>query len=208
MIPHEPKSTIVSMVHNDIIEDKPGLIPNHFRIPAGSLEKPSITHISSAIHYVYLDGDRGSLPVRDSSYEVARSIVEDYTAAQLCLSDGCYPGLFWVPGQLSLKEIEKEFADQLGIVRTAHQRWMLKLTQIADDDFARYQKHNVVSDFQRKVAEILKLKPEQHLWMNVANTLESSSCPGCGSLYRPGIAFCPVCRTVLDKEKAATLQLI
>lgn len=204
----EPKSTIVSMVHIDIVEDKPGLIPGHYRISAGTMEKPSITHIAAAIHYVYLDSDRGSLAVRDASYEVARSIVEDFTAAQLCLSEGAAPGIFWLPGELSWKDIEKDYSVQLATVRTSHQRWMLKLTQVADDDFARYNKHNVVSDFQRKVAEILKLKPEQHPWMNVANTLESSSCPGCGSLHRPGIAFCPICRTVLDKEKAATLQTI
>lgn len=203
----EPKSTVVSMVHIDIVESKPGLIPSSYLIKKGTMEKPSVTEIGPAIHYVYLDGDRGSLPVRDASYEVARSIVEDYSAAQLCITDDAFPGIFWLPGKWALEDIEREHALLLFKMRDAHQRWMLKLTQSADDDFSRYEKHNVVSDFQRKVAEILKLKPEQHPWMNVVNTLESHSCPGCGTLYRPGIAFCPNCRTIVDKEKFASLEI-
>lgn len=203
----EPESTVVSMIHQDIREEKVGLVPSVFLIKAGSMENPSITHIKAAHHFVYLDGDRGSLPVRDASYEVARSIVEDYTTSQMCVSDGCFPGLFWLPGKLSLEEIKRheDFGPILQTVKIAHQRWMLKLTQSADDDFARYQKHNVVSDFQRKMAEIMHLPQEKHPWMNVANSLESDNCPGCGQLVKPNIAVCPNCKCVLNEEKAALL---
>lgn len=194
------------MLHNEIVERKPGLIPGIFRIKAGSEDEPSVTHISVAQHFVYLDDSRGSLPVRDASYEVARSIVEDFINSQVATSEGVYPGIFWCPGELSIEEVRELHGDLLQTVGIAHRRWYLRLTQMADDDFSRYQKHNVVSDFQRKVAEILKLDQKQHPWMNTNNTLESHSCPGCGNLYRPGIAVCSNCRTILDKEKYEALE--
>lgn len=203
----EPDSTVISMIHQTLREEKPGLIPNVFTIPAGSMEKPSIKHIKPAMHYVYLDGDRGSLPIKDTSAEVARSIVEDYVTAQGYVSEGCYPGIFWIPGHWTIEEIREnpELNQILTTTKIAHQRWMLKVTQAADDDFARYQKHNVVSDFQRKIAEIMQLPPEKHPWMNVANSLESETCPACGILTRPGLALCPGCKCILDEEKASKL---
>jgi hypothetical protein len=192
----EPMSTVFSMIHQELREEKPGLLPNVFVITAGTIDKPSANLIKPAQHYVYLDGDRGSLPVRDTSAEVARSIVEDYIGSQMCVSDGCFPGLFWIPGTWSLSQLKEhsEYKEILSIVKIAHQRWMLKLTQQADDDFARYQKHNVVSDFQRKIAEIMHLPQEKHPWMNVANSLESDNCVHCGSLCNPKYPICPVCK--------------
>lgn len=197
----EPKSTVVSMIHIPLTEEKPGLIPNVFRIPAGSPEKPSVTHISAAKHHVYLDDTRGSLPVRDASYEVARSIVEDYITAQPYISEGIYPGLFWVPGALSLEDIKEEFPELLTAAHIAHKRWTEKHLKAADDDYARYQKHNVVSDFQRALAKMNNLDPRKHPWMNISDTMAQLSCPGCGNMTIPGVAMCGICKTVLNQEK-------
>ncbi len=210
MSPHipqvtEPKSTIVSMVHQEIREEKPGLVPNVFVVKAGSMEKPSVTHIHVAKHFVYLDGDRGSLPVRDASYEVARSIVEDYSSAQLAVSEGVYPGLCWFPGDLNLEQIQmnKEYSAVLQTVKVAHMRWMNELIKMADNDYAKYKQHNVVSGFQRKIAEIMKCDPQKHPWMNTDNSLESETCPGCGESYRPGIIVHKpgLCGFILDKKR-------
>lgn len=204
--PKEPKSTIISFVPFQISEEKPGLLPGRFVIPPGSEEKPAIYTVEAARHYVYLDGDRGSLPVRDASYEVARSLCEDFSTAQLGRSEDTFPGIFWVPGELTWEEIQKQFPDLVLQNRIAHKRWLLKLTQIADDDFNKHKQHNVVSDFQRRAAEILKLPHAQHPWMNVNNTLESSTCPACGTLYRPGLVICANCACVLDKVKFKELE--
>jgi hypothetical protein len=205
MIPvEEPRSTIVSMIHQEIREEKPGLVPNVFTVKAGSIEKPSITHIKAAKHFVYLDDTRGSLPVRDASYEVARSIVEDYTSSQLAIAEGVSPGIFWVPGELTLKEIEQDFGQVLAMAKVAHMRWCNELIKMADNDFAQHHKHNVVSGFQRKVAEIMKADPLKHEWMNVNNSLENESCPGCGVPVRPGLIIHGGpggCGFILDKKR-------
>lgn len=202
----EPMSTVLSMLHIELREEKPGLVPSLFVIKAGSMDHPSITHIKAARHYVYLDGDRGSLPVRDASYEVARSIVEDFSSAQLAVSDGVFPGICWFPGELTLKEIQahKEFGPILTTVKIAHQRWLNELTKMADNDFAKYKQHNVVSGFQRKIAEIMRLDSKKHPWMNEDNSLESEVCPGCGNTYRPGLIIHGGpggCGYVLDKTR-------
>ena len=201
----EPKSTVVSMLHHDIREEKPGLVPNVFLIKAGSMDRPSITHIKAAKHFVYLDGDRGSLPIRDASYEVARSIVEDYATAQMGVSDGVYPGLCWFPGDLNMEQIKmhKEYGPMLEVVKIAHMRWLNHLIAMADNDFAKYKQHNVVSGFQRKIAEIMRCDVQKHPWMNTDNSLDSETCPGCGESYRPGIIVHKpgLCGFILDKKR-------
>ncbi len=201
----EPKSTIVSMIHKEIREEKPGLVPSLFIIKPGSMEKPSITHIHAAKHFVYLDGDRGSLPVRDASYEVARSIVEDYSSSQLCISEGVYPGLFWLPGEILVEQLAfPEYAQIVSSVKIAHMRWCNELIKMADNDFAKHRQHNVVSDFQRKVAEIMKADPRKHEWMGANNTLENESCPGCGVPIRPGLIIHGGpggCGYILDRKR-------
>ena len=202
----EPKSTVISMLHHEIREEKPGLVPSIFVIKAGSMEKPSVTHIKAAKHFVYLDGDRGSLPIRDASYEVARSIVEDYTTSQMGVSEGVYPGLCWFPGELTLKEIQEneEFNVMLSAVKIAHMRWLNELIRMADNDFAKYRQHNVVSGFQRVIANVMKIDPKKHPWMSDDNILESDTCPGCGNPVRPGLIIHGGpggCGYILDKKR-------
>ena len=202
----EPMSTIVSMIHQNLREEKPGLVPNVFVVNAGTMDHPSVTHINVAKHFVYLDGDRGSLPVRDASYEVARSIVEDYSTSQLCVSEGVYPGLCWFPGRLTIQSIKdnKDFAAILETVKIAHMRWMNELIRMADNDFAKYKQHNVVSGFQRAIAEIMHCDVQKHPWMNTDNSLESDTCPGCGMSIRQGLIIHGGpggCGYVLDKSR-------
>lgn len=203
---HEPKCTVVSFIPFQLNEEKPGLLPGKFIIPEGSEDKPSITIVSGARHYVYLDGDRGSLPVRDASHEVARSICEDFSSAQLGISEGCMPGIFWVPGEMPWREIQEKYPELIISARISHKRWMHKLIEMADDDWNRYKKHSVIADFQRTFADILKIDPKKHEWMNIQNVVDSLSCPSCGTSYREGVAVCTVCKCVLDKEKYAELE--
>lgn len=202
----EPECTVVSFIPFDLREEKPGLIPNVYIIKEGSEENPSITHIPGAKHYVYLDGDRGSLPVRDASFEVARSIVDDFSSAQLGISDGCMPGIFFVPGRLSWEEVQKQYPQVIIQAKISHRRWMHKLIEMADDDWNSYHNHKVIADFQRTFADIMKIDSKTHPWMNIQNTVDSSSCPACGAAFRPGTVVCGTCKCVLDKEKYVELE--
>ena len=198
--------TIVSIVPFEVNEEKPGLIPGRFHIAASDGVEPILLHIQNAMHYVYLDENRGSLPARDPSDEVAKSIVNDFVQAQLGISETAFPGIFWVPGALTLEEIKSQYSVELIKARSAQRAWMNNICRMADDDWNRYHKHSVISDFQRKSAEILGWSADEHEWMNTSLTINPEKCPNCQIALAKGTVLCPSCRCVLDLEKYKKLQ--
>jgi len=198
--------TVASLVPFPINEEKPGLIPSRFVIPASDMKTPKVLTVGTARHYVYLDQDRGSLPVRTASTEVAESIVQDYITSQQRIEPDAHPAIFWVPGEKTSEQVQKEFAVQIVDLLKRQQRWFTLICQQADDDWAKYHRHTVVSDIQRKMAQILGWNPEQHEWMSPETTAVGVRCPACGSLSMMGAVICSVCQCVLDPEKYKNLQ--
>lgn len=203
----ELRCTLVSIVPFAIREYKPGLIPDTYYIPPASEEKPQILHIGNARHNVYIDETRGSLSVRDGSDEVARSLVEDFINSQLEVGEGCYPGLFWIPGELSISEVKVRYQEEWNRIRLAHRQWLLAITKLADRDWKRYQNPMVVSDFQREAGRILGLKEAEHGWMGaqIEDARPMTECPACGMKINLGLAICPNCKVILDADKAKEL---
>src|SRR5207237_6131695 len=126
--------TVVSLVPFPIAEEKPGLIPGYFKIPASNGKVPECLTVYDARHNVYIDETRGSLGVRDAADEVARSIVEDFRSSQLGVSDGIHPGLFWTVGAYSAMQImkftpqdseehQRAIAKELASENLAQKRW-------------------------------------------------------------------------------------
>lgn len=200
--------TVVSLVPFELNEFKPGLLPARYCIPASDGREPQVLHIGTARHYVYLDEARGNLPVRDSATEVARSIVEDYITSQLQVTEVARPGLFWVVGKFSAAEVKLQFKDRLIQISKGQNNWLTNICTLADDDWNKYHQHNVVSDFQRKAAQMIGWKPEQHLWMAPLTTTQGFSCPACGNLTSQATVVCLSCKCILDPEKYKTLQFV
>jgi len=198
--------TVVSLVPFTIREEKPGLIPSRYFIPASDSIVPQILHVGPAMHYVYLDETRGNLQIRDAANEVARSLVQDYAGAQLVVNEDSTPGIFWVPGVHTAKEIEEKYSEQLVEVKIKQRKWFTLICRLADDDWNKFHQHNVVSDFQRRVATILGLNPEEHEWMNPEIKIATVTCFACGSPVGLTIAVCPVCRCILDQDKYNKLK--
>lgn len=198
--------TVVSLVPFDIREEKPGLVPNSFFIPASDMKVPQVLKVGTARHYVYLDQDRGHLPVRTPSTEVANSVVQDYITSQLKVEPDCQPALFWVGGDKNALQVMKEHSDLIANALARQSRWFTAVCRQADDDWAKYQRHTVVSDIQRKMAQILGWNPEQHAWMSPNVTSVGQRCPACGTLALMGAVVCAQCQCILDPEKYKTLQ--
>lgn len=198
--------TVVSLVPFPIREVKPGLIPGTFEIPAAQNETPTCITVDKAMHYVYLDETRGSLQVRDSPDEVARSIVDDFVNSQLCISEDCRPGLFYLVGNYTPVEVKAKFKDRLEDEIRIQRNWLQAIARMADDDWNKYHQHNVVSDFQRIAAKLLSWRPEDHPWMSNRTVAESNRCPSCMTLTDKGVVVCPNCKAILDPEKYKTLQ--
>lgn len=197
--------TVISLVPFEISEEKPGLVPGRYVIRASDTFEPQVLHVNKALHYVYLDETRGSLQVRDGPDEVARSIVDDYIVSQLGIEENARPALFWVPGELSVAQVKLQLSDRLSELREIQQNWFVNIARIADNDWARYHQHNVISNFQRKAAQLIGWRPEEHEWMSDKVILKPVKCPSCGNVVEIGTVVCPACRCVLDEEKHKSL---
>jgi len=198
--------TVVSFVPWDLYEEKPGLFPGKYKIPKSDTKTPSLIYVyNKSFHYVYLDDTRGSLLARDPSDEVARSIVSDYINSQLGLSEDAHPAIFWLPGWLKTEEVM--LANRAECVKhlSAQNKWFSNLIKIADDDWQRYHKHTVISDFQRTIADIMNLNLDQHPWMSattaMAEEVLTKECIGCFSKIDPRAKVCPVCRVIQGEQK-------
>lgn len=198
--------TVVSLVPFEIREEKPGLIPNSFYIAASDMHFPQVLPVGTSRHYVYLDQDRGHLPVRTPSTEVAASIVRDYVSSQARVGPDAQPALFWIPGSKTGVEILKDHNDLVLESLTKQTRWFTLICQQADDDWQKYHRHTVVSDVQRKMAQILGWRPEQHGWMSENQMDIGTRCPACGTMTQLGAVICPSCNCVLDVERFKKLQ--
>lgn len=200
------ESTVISLVPFDIIEEKPGLIPPRFYIPASDMKIPKLLKVGTAAHYVYLDESRGSLRVRNPSDIIAKSIVEDYCNSQLGIDDESGPALFWRDKDMSIIDVANECKAELLEYLIRQKRWFLNIAQIAENDWTRYHQHNVISSFQRRAAEIIGWTSQQHEWMSPITTMRSSPCPACGFAVPEGVVLCNNCKCVIDPHKYEKLQ--
>lgn len=198
-------STVVSIVPFDIVENKPALYPARYFIKASDGIEVEVLHVDQGHHFVYLDESRESLRVNTPSNEIARSIVDDFMSGQLRTTGTCRPGLFWLPGYLTVEDVKSFHNEKLMRAKMYQQSWLRAIVNLADDDWKKFHQHTVISDFQRIAGAILKLRPEEHEWLGTRGEDTSGTCPACGLLHQKNIAVCPGCRCVLDKAKYESL---
>lgn len=194
------KSTIISLVPFELNESKPGLYPGAYKIPAAKENDFELFVVTDAVHYVYLDMDRGSISVPTVSAEVARSICEDYKISKLGFVAGeAEPGLDYVEGEYKDKKSVLAVAkDKIERMMALQKQWFIQLVEIADDEWSKYHSHKSVSDIQRYAAKFLGLERE---W-NVEGTAESNTfCPACRSVVMVGAVVCGACRTIIKPEE-------
>jgi hypothetical protein len=197
--------TVVSIMPIPLESRKPGLIPGLFKLPASDGKEPLCLVVYDSKYNVYIDDTRGSLPVREAADGVARSIVSDFVEGQLGANEGARPGLFWVVGEWTSAQIKDKYSTELLEARIAQQKWFIEICKIADNDWNRYHQHNVISDFQRKAAELLGYTRESHEWMAPHLVMSNQSCPACSQQVPAKVVICPNCHCVLDAEKYKTL---
>jgi hypothetical protein len=205
--------TVVSLIPWVLKESKPGLYPGHYFIKPSDTKIPSIVHVTNkTVHFVYLDDTRGSMIARDPSDEVAKSIVNDFCNSQLGTDEEAKPGMFWVPGLLSVEEIMEQYGPELELARSQQIKWFTNICRIADDDWTRYHKHNVISDFQRLAATVIGWNPERHEWMNEKaeeeapkTTQDMKKCIACFSIIEKEAKVCRFCRCIFPEAKESGL---
>lgn len=191
------ETTIASLVPVKVSEKKNSLIPSDYEIPASNGTIPQVLHVSGAIHYVYIGENLKKFPVRVPADELATSIVNDLIHATLAVdfSSKAMPGIFWVPGKLSSKEIMQQFAEFVSEAIENQKRWFLALVKMGDDDWQKLHRHSAISDLQRKAAKLLNLQDREWIVEERAGLV---ACPACKTLIQLGTIRCPTCTTILD----------
>jgi hypothetical protein len=199
-------TTIVSVAPFDIEEMKPGLVPSVFKIAAVqqydvgfelcyvgyNLQKKKPENV---FHYWYIDETRGSVVVPQPSRQIAESIIEDYCRAQVAQTTEARPGMFAVDGFIPRDKVDKECAMQLMEARKRQKNWFLALVMMADKDWSKNHRHDLILDTMRFAARQLGLERE---WL-----FESSMnrCPGCRSNIDAAAIVCGTCGWILKPQE-------
>ena len=200
------KITIVSFVPWEMKELKPGVIPTDFLIPAGDPknEMPSVLVIEDAITNIYMGAERGTFPSPVPVEQLANSIVNDSVSAHIDIDTDAKPALFWVPGEFTAKQIKDQFPDKCRQALDSQKRWGMKLIKSADDSWARFRQHRMVTDPQRVFANLFGFTKE---WAIAPEPVTFVKCPACTTLIESTAVVCKNCRAILKADEAKKLGI-
>lgn len=197
------KCTIVSIFPVEIDEKKHTIQPGRFIIPPGTYEKPSILVVGPSSWWKQLEDDQPLLEITNSSIQVANSVVNDYASALPSFQgDHSCPGLFFVPGELTLAEVKVKHKPLLDKYNESQNRWYAELIKMADSDWARTNGNPLsISDLARIAARALGQNTKE--WLQNFQATETIRCIACGVLRNPLFPICANCKTnVPEFEKA------
>jgi hypothetical protein len=194
--------TIVSLLPFDLLEEKPHMLPSAYKIPGMKGDKFGIFHVEEGIHYIanpLIDEGKPGSSIKQVTLadEMARSIVDDYASAQVCLGENATPGIFWVPGRLTAKQIIDNYPKLLRKYTEFQLNWFRNLCALADADWEKNHNRLAVSDLQRNAARAIGVRKE---WVDF-QTEETDTCRFCSVPVPKAAVKCPNCKEVLDVKR-------
>ena len=199
-------STVVSILPYPLLETKPGLIPERWKLGAAEPGDFRLMPVQRCIHHVYIDDTRPRLTVPDPSDVVAQSIVIDHKTAMYGYVHGeAEPGIGWVQGEYVDDKNGKaaflsQHSDLLDALQEMQKAWFKNLVRLADDDWARYKQHKFITDLERTAATMLGLTNRE--WLIDVKVEEALSvCKFCFARVHPAACICMSCKGVLDVER-------
>lgn len=201
------KSTVVSIYPHEINEKKPTIQPGEFHLDPGSFDKPAILIVGPSSWWREVDENQPLLEIPNSSIQVADSIVRDYcNGLYLCDMDALMPGIFWLPGSLTVDEVKKNHIGLLERALTKQRNWFAALVKVADRLWIGTNGNSLaISDDMRLAAKEMNLTNKE--WLKDVQTSELVKCVACGFLKNPQYPMCSNCKTITDPKKYAELGL-
>lgn len=185
-----------------INEFKPGIYPGRFTIqPCTDANKPEILHVGTSVYFIPQFNGEDELPahvVKTPSYDIAKSIVNDYLSAQMDTNPECQPGIVWLDNKLTITDLMTKHRDLLQNLKKYQINWFGKLTQRADNDWNRYKRHTVISDVQRFAARALGLEKD---WLTPQSHEIPVKCPSCLTSCDKAAVVCANCRCILNQAR-------
>ena len=198
-------STIVSFAKRAVHEELPGMNRDIYDIPPSENGIPRILHVGDSYYYKPdIDGNQDRVLVQ--SQQIVESVVHMHITSQLLYRADQHPAVFSIPNrEVDSDGVLSEFRDQVKAALARQKNWFISLVQMADDDWGRLRKHQMITDLQRTAAIELGLKRE---WlMEIQDESEKGNCPFCGSvLFDATAPICPVCHKVHNPERLSELE--
>lgn len=203
------KSTVFSILPKLINEKKPTLEPGVFYIEPGYPDKPTRLVVGSSSWWREIDIDQPLLEIPVSSVQVAESVVRDYSnGIVMCDMGEARPGLFFLPGNVSIDELKLKYKDILDLAIKRQENWFKALIKLADSFWARTSGNPLsISDDSRMAAKMLQIQDRPWLQDFNLDSMQLKNCPGCGTLRNNSYPVCPHCKTIVDKKKFDELGL-
>ncbi len=201
------KATVVSILPKVIREVKPTIQPGVFELAAGSYSKPSILLVGPSSWWREIDEEQPLVEIPTSSVSIAESIVVDYCNGLLgCDMGENKPGLFWVPGGFSLKEILEKHKPMLDEANRKQRNWFSTLVQMADTLWVRTSGNPIsISEDMRMAARELGIENKD--WLKHSQQMDLIRCGACGTMIRGDIIVCPNCKVILKPEEFKKLNM-
>lgn len=140
------------------IEESRNTVPGEFKIDASDGIIPSFIHIGRTVCYRHsLDPNIPMITEDIDPQEVARSIVDDFVRGQSATSDIMGPGLFYLEGKLSNKDLVKGAKYHKHYVNAIRKQtaWFHTIVEDADQLYADTNSPMVVSLLAKKACDVL-----------------------------------------------------
>jgi hypothetical protein len=202
------KSTVVSIYPKHIIERKVTIQPGVFEIQPGTYEKPSFLVVGPSSWWKEIDENQPLLEIPHSSIQIADSIVRDYCNGILaCDMADNMPGLFYIPGQITLETLKKDHQAKLDAANQKQRNWYTSLVRMGDALWSRTNGNPLAIDDMMKVAA-RSLNMVNKEWLKDSQTMELVRCIACGHLKNPLYPICSNCKAISDPAKAKELGLV
>lgn len=201
------RATIVSIWPKDVNERKVTLTPGDFFIPAGTFEKPTVLVVGPSSWWREIDEDQPLLEIPVSSIQIADSVVKDYCNGYFgCNMADSMPGLFYVPGENTVENIQKNYKTELERAKQRQHNLWSTLVKLGDALWARSNGNPLaVSDDMRLAARELNMGATRD-WMRDFKMVNMIRCFACGNLKNPEYPVCPSCRAI-DQNHAKAKEI-
>jgi len=202
------KATIVSIYPRRIVEYKYTIQPGVFDLAAGSEEHPSLTVVGPSSWWRDIGEEMPLIEIPNGAIQVAESVINDWANGLLmCDMDSSMPGIFFVPGELTIEKIRADYSDALKTAVAKQKNWFQNLIKLADHGWAQTNgSPRAISDLMRIAAEALNLKDRD--WMRNFVEITKIQCAACGNLRNPAYPVCSSCNRIVDIPLAKKLGII
>lgn len=189
------KSTIVSIYPKDWEDTKETTQPSLFKIKGGTFDEPGLTLIKAATYTQDVDSEKPLQEIPISSIQMCESIIRDYCIGLLGASVGtAQPGLFFVPGEISVKDVKTKYTFDLIKAKERQDQWFDNLIKLADSLWSRGGQNPLMIWGEMKfAAEQLHVDRD---WVKNYQHNEKVKCFACGSLRNPDYPICPTCKNI------------